>query len=162
MLSSSTFNDLVLAGTLLGLTAMMIPPLAAQSPNSADESAIRKVLAGQVQAWNTGDVEAFMRGYEDSPETTFVSDRVIKGYAPVLERYKTRYPTAEKMGKLRFSDLEVRLLGSDHASVIGRFHLDRTAAAGGPASGIFTLLFRKSESGWKILLDHTSQTEPGR
>jgi uncharacterized protein (TIGR02246 family) len=135
---------------------MMIPPLTAQSPNSADESAIREVLADQVQAWNKGDVVTFMKGYEDSPETTFVSDRVIKGYGPVLERYKTRYPTPEKMGKLRFSDLEVRLLGADHASVIGRFHLDRTAEAGGPASGIFTLILRKSESGWKVILDHTS------
>jgi ketosteroid isomerase-like protein len=50
----------------------------------------------------------------------------------------------------------VRLLGADHASVIGRFHLDRTAEAGGPASGIFTLIFRKSEGAWRIILDHTS------
>ena len=135
---------------------MLMPTSFAQTATTNDESAIRKVLADQVQAWNRGDIEAFMRGYEDSPETTFVSDRVIKGYAPVLERYKTRYPTPEKMGKLRFSDLEVRLLGSEHASVIGRFHLDRTAEAGGPASGIFTLLLRKSASGWKIILDHTS------
>lgn len=149
-------NHLFLVGTVLGLTAILVPPLTAQSPASSGESAVRKVLADQVQAWNNGDVEAFMRGYEDSPETTFVSDRVIKGYAPVLERYKTRYPTPGKMGKLRFSDLEVRLLGPDHASVIGRFHLDRAAESGGPASGIFTLLFRKSESGWKIILDHTS------
>lgn len=149
-------NHLFLAGTVLGWTAILVPQLTAQSSASSGESAIRKVLAGQVQAWNNGDVEAFMQGYEDSPETTFVSDRVIKGYGPVLERYQTRYPTPEKMGKLRFSDLEVRPLGSDHASVIGRFHLERAADAGGPASGIFTLLFRKSESGWKIILDHTS------
>jgi uncharacterized protein (TIGR02246 family) len=146
-------NHLFLAGTVLGMTAMLVQPLSAQSP---DEAAIRNLLDDQVQAWNKGDVVTFMKGYEDSPETTFVSDRVIKGYAPVLERYKTSYPTPEKMGKLRFSDLEVRLLGSDHASVIGRFHLDRTAEAGGPASGIFTLIFRKSEGAWRIILDHTS------
>ena len=146
-------DRLFLAGMVFGMAVMLVQTLSAQS---TDESAIRKILSDQVQAWNNGDIEAFMRGYEDSPATTFVSDRVIKGYAPVLERYKTRYPTPEKMGKLRFSDLEVRLLGSDHASVIGRFHLDRTAEAGGPASGIFTLLFRKSAGGWKIILDHSS------
>lgn len=146
-------NHLFLAGTVLGMTAMLVQPLSAQSP---DEAAIRILLDDQVQAWNKGDVVTFMKGYDDSPETTFVSDRVIKGYGPVLERYKTSYPTPEKMGKLRFSDLEVRLLGSDHASVIGRFHLERTAEAGGPASGIFTLIFRKSEGAWRIILDHTS------
>ena len=125
-----------------------------------DETAIRKVLADQVEAWNNGDVVSFMNGYEDSPETTFVSDSVIKGYAQVLERYKTRYPTPEKMGKLQFADLEVRMLGLAHASVLGRFHLVRDAAAGGLATGIFTLIFRKAGGAWKIILDHTSQTAP--
>jgi ketosteroid isomerase-like protein len=60
------------------------------------------------------------------------------------------------MGTLGFSGLEIRLLGPDYAAVIGRFHLDRSAGAGGEASGIFTLLFHKTSQGWKIILDHTS------
>ena len=52
--------------------------------------------------------------------------KVTRGHAAVLERYLKSYPTKEKMGTLAFSDLEVRMLGADYASVIGRFHLDRT------------------------------------
>jgi ketosteroid isomerase-like protein len=40
--------------------------------------------------------------------------------------------------------------------VTGRFHLARSASAGGDAQGIFSLVFEKTSTGWKIILDHTS------
>lgn len=126
--------------------------LAAASP----ETGIRKVLDDQVAAWNRGDIPAFMTGYEDSPNTTFVGPDVSKGYAAVLARYQKKYASKAQMGTLKFSDLEVRMLGLDHACVIGRFHLDRAKEAGGEASGIFTLVFTKTHAGWKIVVDHTS------
>jgi ketosteroid isomerase-like protein len=127
-------------------------PLMAASP----EQSIRRVLDDQVAAWNRGDIPGFMEGYDKSESTTFVGSTVTKGHAEVLANYRKRYPTPEKMGTLRFSDLEIRPLGAEYASVIGRFHLDRPAAAGGEASGIFTLLFQKTAKGWKVILDHTS------
>jgi len=127
-------------------------PLLAASP----EQDIRKVLDDQVAAWNRGDIPAFMVGYDKSASTTFVGTAITKGHAEVLANYKKRYPTRAKMGTLRFSDLETRMLGPDYASVIGRFHLDRGADAGGEAAGIFTLLFHKTADGWKVILDHTS------
>ena len=127
-------------------------PLIAASP----EQAIRRVLDDQVAAWNRGDIPGFMEGYDKSKSTTFVGSAITKGHAEVLANYRKRYPTPAKMGTLRFSDLEVRPLGADYASVIGRFHLDRSAEAGGEASGIFTLLFQKTSKGWKVILDHTS------
>ena len=127
-------------------------PLLATSP----EQQIRKVLDDQVAAWNRGDIPAFMEGYDKSESTTFVSTTVTKGHAQVLAGYLKRYPTPEKMGTLRFSDLEIHALGSDYASVLGRFHLERSKEAGGEAAGIFTLLFHKTAHGWKVILDHTS------
>jgi ketosteroid isomerase-like protein len=60
------------------------------------------------------------------------------------------------MGKLTFSELEFRMLGPDHALVLGKFALERSAAAGGNASGRYTLVLHKTVKGWKILHDHTS------
>ena len=136
----------------LAVALLWIAPAFAQ--NSVEQ--IRKVLDDQVAAWNRGDIPAFMDGYEDSESTAFVSSSVIKGRAKVLARYRERYGSREKMGTLKFTDLEVRLLGRDHASAIGRFHLTRSAEGGGDASGLFTLLFRRTPEGWKIILDHTS------
>jgi uncharacterized protein (TIGR02246 family) len=121
-----------------------------QSP----EAAVRAVLNEQVRAWNDGNLPAFVSAY--SAETLFVGKEVTRGNAAVLERYQRNYPTRERMGTLRFTDVEVRMLGRDFASVLGRFHLDRTAAGGGPAQGIFTLLFQRSGNTWTIILDHTS------
>ena len=127
-------------------------PLLAAAP----EQQIRQVLDDQVAAWNRGDIPAFMDGYDKSESTTFISATVTKGHAQVLANYLKRYPTPEKMGVLKFTDLEIKLLGADYASVIGRFHLDRSTEAGGEASGIFTLVFHRTAQGWKVILDHTS------
>lgn len=145
------------ATTLASIVFLIVPALVAlraQSQSAGD--AVRAVLTAQQTAWNAGDVEAFMSGYESSDATTFVGSTITRGYRQVLENYRRRYPTKEKMGQLTFSAIEVTPLGTEFASVIGKFHLDRTTEGGGPANGIFTLLFRKTASGWKIILDHTS------
>jgi ketosteroid isomerase-like protein len=129
---------------------------AAHGEPAATERAIRQVLNEQQAAWNRGDVEAFMSGYEASDKTTFVGATITRGYQEVLDNYRKRYPTKATMGALTFSDLEIKPLGSEHASVIGRWHLARPPDAGGDTGGIFTLLFRKTPAGWKIFLDHTS------
>ncbi|MBV8865353.1 MAG: DUF3225 domain-containing protein [Acidobacteriaceae bacterium] len=122
----------------------------------SSEQAIRRVLSDQAQAWNGGDIDAFMNGYDNSPNTVFIGKTVQRGYEAVRRRYREQYPALEKMGKLTFSDLSINLMGADYASVTGVFHLMRAASGGGNASGVFSLLFRRTPAGWKIILDHTS------
>lgn len=97
-----------------------------------------------------------MQGYNSSPDTTFIGKTMTKGFAGVLANYRKNYSTAEKMGKLDFTEIEVKLLGRKYAMVTGRFHLERTQAGGGESKGIFSLLFKREATGWKIILDHTS------
>lgn len=124
---------------------------------AADETAaVKRILQDQAAAWNRGDLEEFVRSYENSPSITFVGKQVERGYAQVLARYQQNYGTAEKRGKLNFEDLEVRMLGPDHALVLGRFVLTRSAAGGGDATGRFTLVVKKVGKGWSIIHDHTS------
>lgn len=120
----------------------------------ADE--IKAAILSQQAAWNRGDIPAFMKAYENSPETTFVGKGVTKGYASVEARYNKSYASKEQMGKLDFTELDVRMLDERTAIVTGRFHLERTAAGGGESKGIFTLVWRKQKDGWKVVHDHTS------
>ncbi len=141
----------------------MIPALAlciagAAWAASTAEQAIRAVLDAQQAAWNRGDIEGFMTGYEASDATTFVGLTVTHGYQQVLENYHHRYPGRANMGQLAFSELEVKPLGSNYAAVIGKWRLARETNAGGDTGGIFTLLLHKTARGWKIILDHTNQT----
>jgi uncharacterized protein (TIGR02246 family) len=138
---------------VLGLW-LLLPAKCLLAQNDTDD--IRKVLASQVTAWNHGDIAAFMQGYKDSPDTTFIGKTIQHGWQQLLERYKRSYPSKEAMGTLDFSDLEVRLLGQDHAVVTGRYHLARSTTGGGDANGIFSLVWEKTNTGWKIILDHTS------
>ena len=124
---------------------------------AAPDAEVRAVLDKQVASWNQGDIEAFMTTYIDSPELTFNGkDGVTRGYRPVLERYRKRYGSREAMGVLKFSEIEVRMVGTEAALVLGRFELTRSAAGGGNASGRYTLVLRKTAQGWKIIHDHTS------
>jgi uncharacterized protein (TIGR02246 family) len=124
----------------------------AQTPADA----IRKVLDDQMAAWNRGDIDTFMIGYDNSPKTAFIGSSIQHGWENVRSNYHQRYPTADAMGKLDFSGIEVTLLGGDYANVVGKFHLARTPQGGGDASGVFTLLFHKTPRGWRIIQDHTS------
>jgi len=151
----------VWAGAVLMLV-LICRGVSAPAQAGPEEAAVRAGLAAQAEAWNRGDIPAFMKSYEDSPETTFIGATLGKGYGPILERYTKAYSTPEQMGKLTFSEVEVRLLPSscgttEFAVVTGKFHLDRTAKGEAKKDdGIFSLVWRKGPQGWKILLDHTS------
>src|ERR1700722_19464928 len=47
-------------------------------------SEIRAVLEAQQQAWNRGDIDGFMSGYDRSESTAFVSeDKITRGWQAV-------------------------------------------------------------------------------
>jgi uncharacterized protein (TIGR02246 family) len=150
------FDKQAAMGCVVLLFWSVAPIVNAAAQSTKDEVAIEQVLHDQETAWNRGDIETFMHGYKDSPDTTFIGKILRQGYRPILENYKTRYSTRDAMGKLDFSDLVVRMLGKDYAVVTGKFHLARTDAGGGEASGIFSLVFERETDGWRIILDHTS------
>jgi uncharacterized protein (TIGR02246 family) len=138
------------------MRCLILPLFTAICLAQTPAAGIRTVLDNQVAAWNRGDIDSFMRGYDNSPETTFIGKSVQRGWQTVRRTYHERYPTPEKMGTLDFSAIEVQPLGADYANVIGKFHLRRTEAGGGDASGVFTLLFHRTKEGWRIIQDHTS------
>ena len=117
-------------------------------------AAIRAVLDAQRDAWNRGDIEGYMDGYDRSEKTEFVGgDSISRGWQTVLDRYQKKYDSREKMGTLTFTEVEITLLSKDAALVLGRWRLKRTSDE---PNGTFTLLFRKTKAGWRIVHDHSS------
>jgi len=123
---------------------------------SKQELDIIKVLVAQEAAWNKGDLEGFLQGYKNSPDTLFVTHQVFRGVDGMLGEYRRNYPNKAIMGTLGFSELEVHPLDERFAVVIGKYHLDRGKKEGGAADGLFSLVFEKTDQGWKIVVDHTS------
>jgi uncharacterized protein (TIGR02246 family) len=152
------FAAAIMFAVLLNLSAADAQQVGAGGKQSKQEmktiTAIRAVLEAQTAAWNRGDIEGFMDGYARSKATVFVSGKTLThGWQTVLDRYKKNYDTREKMGTLAFSDLVIKVVGSDAAHVIGRWQLTREKDA---PHGRFTLIFRRIEGNWRIVHDHTS------
>jgi uncharacterized protein (TIGR02246 family) len=133
----------------------------AQDPNplhtaTRQELDVIKVVLAQENAWNKGDLTAFASSYKDAPDTLFITHQVSRGFAGLLDEYKHDYPNRTSMGNLTYSDLEVRSLDENYAVVIGKYHLERGKKDGGNADGLFSLVFEKTDKGWKIVIDHTT------
>jgi uncharacterized protein (TIGR02246 family) len=131
---------------------------AAPEQISTSEAEIQSVLTAQQDAWNRGDIDAFMNGYARSASTVFVSqDEVSRGWETVRDRYRVKYSDRTKMGTLSFSEIEVTMLSPDAAVVLGRWRLKR---ASDQPHGRFTLIFKRLAEGWRIVHDHTSAAPP--
>ena len=142
----------VLSGCVFFL--LFAAPCRAETPEKKAQADIRAVMAAQEAAWNRGNVDGFMNGYARSSATVFISgDTITRGWQTVRDRYKKKYATAKQMGRLRFSDLEITILGPDSAVALGRWELRREADH---PHGRFTLIFRRLKEGWRIVHDHTS------
>ncbi len=138
------------------ITVALVQSSSAQSNRDAKtRAAVRAVLDAQVAAWNRGDIEGFMKGYERAEGITFVSgDQITRGWQTVLERYKKNYDSREKMGTLAFTELEFKPISPFYITALGRYQLTRSN--GETPHGRFTLIFRRTAQGWRIIHDHTS------
>jgi ketosteroid isomerase-like protein len=145
-----TFS-LLLIGAILALPAAA----QAQAP-SAEATAIFAMMNKSADDWNRGDLKSFATCYKNSPDILFIGKKISRGYAQMVERYKTEYPTPAAMGKLTFTQLEAQPLDARFETVTGHFHLERTKEGGGNADGYYLLVVEKTPSGWKIVRDDST------
>ncbi|WP_461485542.1 YybH family protein [Pedobacter sp.] len=122
--------------------------------SNQDKAAILKVLENQRQGWNKGDMERYMQGYWKSDSLLFVGKNgPTYGWQKTLDNYKKGYPDKSAMGFLTFGIKKVEFLAKDKAFVLGSWHLKREKDE---PKGYFTLLLRKIDGEWKVVVDHSS------
>ena len=115
---------------------------------------ILKLLEDQRQAWNRGDINEYMQGYNQSDSLLFVGKSGPQyGWNNTLENYKKSYPSKSAMGYLIFDIKEIKMISADHAFVLGAWHLKREKDE---PKGYFTLLVKKIKGQWKVITDHSS------
>ena len=119
-----------------------------------DKKEILGILKTQTESWNRGDIDAFMHGYWESDSLKFIGKSgVTYGYKATLARYKKDYYDTAQMGKLAFDILEVKQLSPEYYFVVGKWFLKRSV---GDIGGLYTLLFRRINGRWVIVVDHSS------
>jgi beta-aspartyl-peptidase (threonine type) len=145
------------AASEAAIAAQVISPEneSSAAQDNSIRSAVESVLRAQEAAWNRGDIDAFVEHYWKSESLTFSSGgKTTRGWTATLNRYRERYPTREKMGRLTLSGPEITPLGDTAALVLGQWKLERAKE---PVSGNFSLVLRKIDNRWLIVHDHTSQ-----
>ena len=124
---------------------------AQNSKKELDE--VRQELQNQVEAWNKGDINTFMESYWKNDSLKFISTAGIAyGWQQTIGKYLKSYPTKEAMGILKFTILDAIQLSENSSFIIGKWELEKEK----PAGGHFSLLWRKIDGKWRIVVDHTS------
>jgi hypothetical protein len=122
---------------------------------SGNAQVISKIMQAQVDSWNNGSIDGFMRGYWRSNDLKFITKNGIrKGYDSVATRYKRHYNSKEKMGVLAFKNLEFSTYDQKEelVNVTGKWFIEQKEKTD---SGFFSLLFKEIDSRWVIIVDHT-------
>ena len=120
-----------------------------------DLQKIKEVLSKQEAAWNQGDIYGFMLGYWQSDKLQFSSrDVTTYGWVNTYKKYQKNYPTNEKMGKLQFETIDLKLLSDTTAIVNGKWELIRKSSES--LAGGFVLTFQKFNNDWLIIKDVTT------
>ena len=121
--------------------------------HSQAEEAIKAILMEQQEAWNKGDIPAFMEHYWQSAKLEFIgSSGPIYGWEATKERYLKTYPDQEAMGQLTFTIKNINRRSAKVYSVVGKFELARNSD---DLSGYFLLVWQKIKGRWLIVSDCT-------
>ena len=76
----------------------------------------------------------------------------MQGWNELFAMYQKNY-AGENMGKLDFTDIEINVIAENYAYVIGRWRVSLKDIV---KEGLFTLIFKKFDVGWRIIVDHSS------
>ncbi len=139
-------------------TAVFVACVAEPPPPEDPTPTLDTMLRASADAWNRGDLDAFMSDYANDPTTGFVAGgRVQYGFDWIRSNYAPRFAPGARRDSLRFEHLAARALGHDYALATARYVLFRadSVTSGGP----FTLVLRRGEDGWKIIHDQTGTDE---
>ena len=126
------------------------PPGGSKGPDAAE---LIRTLQATTENWNKGDLDGFIAPYDSS--SAFMTKSGPVGRVDMRARYANAYfALKEPRQTLQFEQIAVRPLGQDHALMTGRFIL---SGGGAPEqTGWFSLVWGRTEHGWKILHDHSS------
>ena len=148
---------------LIACSFLLVSGLAAsgQSPDqmytaTREQLDVTKVVLAQEEAWNKGDLDAYLSHFKDARDTQAMLNGPVRGLANIRSALHITYPNRETMGQLEQTEVEVREMGPTFALATGRYRLNRSRRNGGDAQGTFTEIFEKTGQGWQVIFNETT------
>ena len=119
------------------------------------QSQVQTLLTESSDAWNAGDLDAFMASYLKDPSTTYIgSTGLLRGYDAIRDHYAPSFEPGAARDSLRFEDLYTRPLGPGLGLAVAHYVLYRSDTT--TSTRIFTLILQQTPDGWGIVHDHSN------
>lgn len=139
---------------VLALSLILLGTRGFSQKVSIDVSEVKRIMILQEDAWNKGSVEGFMEYYWKSDSLMFFGSKgVIKGWQQNVNNYIKSYPNKDAMGKLSFTILEGQQLSTNVIVILGKWKLE---SKGKEVGGDFSLVWKRINKKWVIVMDHTT------
>jgi hypothetical protein len=124
---------------------------------AAFHAAVDSLLTESERSWNAGDLDGFLYWYKRGDETSYMgASGPIYGWETIRDRYAPRFGPGAARDSLRFEDLQTRPLAPRLGLATARYVLFQADSI--TSQGIFTLVLEMTPEGWRIIHDHSSET----
>ena len=135
---------------IFALSAFGIFPAFSQSKDVKD---IIQLMRVEEDAWNKGDIEAYVNLYAPEDSTRMIySTGAVYGKDSILAFYKKYWPK-ERMGMLKLTHDSIERLSDTYYYVSGYFNV--SYPTGKEIKGRFSGLVKKINGKWYLYTDHS-------
>ena len=113
-----------------------------------------KIVEAQVEAWNRGDLDGFLKPYLNDQRRTMIigSFGVIQGFEAIKNHYLKKMEENSTLGELSVSNLQEVEINPTASFLNGHFSVQLNNQRN---VGLFSLLFIKIGDESKIVCDYT-------
>jgi uncharacterized protein (TIGR02246 family) len=150
------------------LCLALVPLLAfAGIPNDRDEHAIHSLVDQLMAAWNHHDAHAFAAVFAEDADFTNVIGEGASGRENIEKLHAPMFSTLFKNSHLEYTDIKVRFIRPDIATVDVRWRMTGAAdPAGNPwpnRKGLINFVATRENGSWQILVLHNMElTDKGK
>ena len=133
---------------------------------SYEENQIRKLVQDALDAWNRHDVGGFVRVYAQDADVTTVIGTTVRGSEVIRDHYAQIFETIFKKSHITASEIKVRFLTSDIASVDIRWEMTGALEWDGKVipvrRGLLNWIVTRKGEPWLVTVMHNQEFTPLR
>ncbi len=148
---------------MLALWLFSLQTLALAADRSADEQAIRQIIAGIERGWEQGDGTPFRQTYLDFPGARYIeSGGQNEGLNDLVSHHVEPEKDALEYLELDFANIEIHFEGDRFAWAVADTAVKGKVRKNGRVfdkTGYQTFLFRKVGDEWKVVHTHSSSRD---
>lgn len=130
----------------------------------SDENAIRAIGARAVEAWNAHDMEAFADLFREDAEFVNVYGTWWRGRARIQVEHEATHATIFRRSRLSATEMRVKLLRRDVASLHMLWHLTGLVQPNGQSlpdrKGVLVCFLAKDAGEWRIVVSQNTDIVP--